>query len=115
MRPLASAASRGDHPILSRRSPSPHSHSRRTIRMRRLRYAVFPAALVAAWAALAQSPDDPALALDQKIQAQAKAGTDIMANLTYLSDTIGPRLTGSANLKRANEWAAEKMRSYGLE
>ena len=27
---------------------------------------------------------------------------------------IGPRLTGSENLKRANEWAAEKMKSYGL-
>src|SRR5262249_39105677 len=31
-----------------------------------------------------------------------------------LSDMIGPRLTGSAALKRANDWAAEKMRSYGL-
>ncbi len=37
-----------------------------------------------------------------------------MANLTYLSDVIGPRLTGSAALKRANEWAADKMRAYGL-
>ena len=37
-----------------------------------------------------------------------------MLNLTYLSDVIGPRLTGSDNLKKANEWAAEKMRSYGL-
>src|SRR5205085_1374466 len=36
------------------------------------------------------------------------------ANLTYLSDMIGPRLTGSENLKRANDWTAEKMRSYGL-
>ena len=37
-----------------------------------------------------------------------------MNNLTYLSDQIGPRLTGSANLKRANEWTAEKMKEYGL-
>src|SRR5947209_7331851 len=53
-------------------------------------------------------------ALDQKILAEAKNGPEIMANLTYLSDMIGPRLTGSAALKRANEWAAERMRSYGL-
>jgi carboxypeptidase Q len=55
-----------------------------------------------------------ALALDQKIIAEAKNGSEIMANLAYLSDMIGPRLTGSAALKRANEWTADKMRNYGL-
>ncbi len=52
--------------------------------------------------------------LDKKIIAEAKNGSEIMANLTYLSDMIGPRLTGSAALKKANEWTAAKMRSYGL-
>src|SRR5690348_1329497 len=42
-------------------------------------------------------------ALDKKILAEAKNGSEIMANLTYLSDVIGPRLTGSTALKRANE------------
>ena len=37
-----------------------------------------------------------------------------MKNLGYLSDVIGPRLTGSANLKHANDWAVEVMKSYGL-
>jgi hypothetical protein len=55
-----------------------------------------------------------ALTLDQKIIALAKDKPEIMANLTYLSDEIGPRLTGSAALKRANEWTMEKMKSYGL-
>ena len=55
-----------------------------------------------------------ALALDQKIITDAKSGSEIMANLTYLSDIIGPRLTGSGALKRANEWTVEKMLSYGL-
>jgi hypothetical protein len=55
-----------------------------------------------------------ALALDKKIIAEAKNGSEIMANLGYISDIIGPRLTGSPALKRANEWAADKMRSYGL-
>jgi hypothetical protein len=55
-----------------------------------------------------------AQAIDRKLIAAAKDQSEVMANLTYLSDVIGPRLTGSANLKRANEWAAEKMKSYGL-
>ncbi len=55
-----------------------------------------------------------ALELDKKLIAQAKDGSEVMANLTYLSDVIGPRLTGSPNVKRANEWTAEKMKSYGL-
>ncbi len=55
-----------------------------------------------------------AAALDRKLMAEAKADSELMANLTYLSDIIGPRLTGSPALKRANEWAAEKMKSYGL-
>src|SRR5438552_16407041 len=55
--------------------------------------------------------------LDDKLIELAKPGKDgsqVMANLTYLSDVIGPRLTGSENVKRANEWTAEKMREYGL-
>jgi hypothetical protein len=55
-----------------------------------------------------------ALALDKKIIAQVKDGPELMANLAFLSDQIGPRLTGSAALKRANDWAMEKMYSYGL-
>jgi carboxypeptidase Q len=58
--------------------------------------------------------DHAAAALDQKIIDEAKSHSEIMANLGYLSDEIGPRLTGSANLKRANEWTAERMKSYGL-
>jgi carboxypeptidase Q len=53
--------------------------------------------------------------LDAKIIAEENKSSEIMANLQYISDVIGPRLTGSANLKRANEYAAEKMKSYGLE
>jgi hypothetical protein len=55
-----------------------------------------------------------ALALDKKIIEEAKHNSEIMKNLQFLSDVVGPRLTGSANLKKANEYTAEKMRSYGL-
>lgn len=79
------------------------------------------AAVLLSLATAPSLPADPqgvvnaaALELDRKIIEEARNGTEIMANLTYISDIIGPRLTGSANLKRANDWAAEKMRSYGL-
>jgi hypothetical protein len=70
--------------------------------------------MAAAIAVRAQVPQPDAEALDKKLIAQARDGSEVMTNLTYLSDIIGSRLTGSDNLKRANEWAAEKMKSYGL-
>src|SRR5271169_5305428 len=33
----------------------------------------------------------------------------------YLTDVTGPRLTGSPNLKRAEEYARDKLREWGLE
>jgi hypothetical protein len=74
-----------------------------------------PAAPAAAAPAAPAAPKGPADLLDDRIIAEAKANPEVMANLTYLSDMIGPRLTGSPALKRANEWAADKMKSYGLE
>ena len=70
---------------------------------------VLPAPPAAPAQALTASPAE-ALALDRKIIAEAKDSSEIPANLAYLSDIIGPRLTGSAALKRANEWTAEKIR-----
>ncbi len=57
-------------------------------------------------------PADPALT---KIFAEIREHSQLMDNLEYLSDVIGPRLTGSENMKRANEWTAQKFRDYGLE
>ena len=37
-----------------------------------------------------------------------------MATLSYLTDVIGPRLTGSPNMKRANEWTRDRMAAWGL-
>jgi hypothetical protein len=52
--------------------------------------------------------------LEQKVVADTKSNSEIMTNLTYLCDVIGPRLTGTAALKKANDWTAEKMKDYGL-
>ncbi len=40
--------------------------------------------------------------------------SQIMTNLGYLCDVIGPRLTGSPALKRANEYTCAKLASWGL-
>jgi hypothetical protein len=74
---------------------------------------VLAALLIVAASVRAQEPPS-AEANDRKIIADAKTGSEILANLTHLSDVIGPRLTGSAALKRANDWTAEKMKKYGL-
>jgi carboxypeptidase Q len=40
--------------------------------------------------------------------------SEVMQTLSYLTDVIGPRLTGSPNLKRANEWTRDKLTEWGL-
>jgi len=63
----------------------------------------------------APMPHMAAADLDRALLAEIKARSEIMKNLEYLSDRIGGRLTGSANLEKANKWTAEKMKEYGLE
>lgn len=45
---------------------------------------------------------------------QATERSGVMKNLEYLGDIIGPRLTGSQAMRRANDWTAERFKSYGL-
>jgi carboxypeptidase Q len=46
--------------------------------------------------------------------AQAMNRSQVMQNLQHLSDVIGPRLSGSPAMRRANEWTAAQFKSYGL-
>ena len=46
--------------------------------------------------------------------AQAMDHSEVMANLRELSDVIGPRLSGSPAIRRANDWTAGRFRTYGL-
>jgi len=62
-----------------------------------------------------QAPQkDPNAEADEKILAEVHDHNEIMANLEYLSDMIGHRLTGSENLKKANEWTRQRFSDYGL-
>ena len=50
---------------------------------------------------------------DARILNEIHEHSELMENLEYLSDRIGPRLTGSPLLKEANDWTAEMFRRYG--
>ncbi len=51
---------------------------------------------------------------DSQILKEIREHSEMMENLEHLSDAIGPRVTGSPQLKQANEWTAEMFRKYGL-
>lgn len=40
--------------------------------------------------------------------------SQVMDTLLYLTDVLGPRLTGSPELKRANIWTRDRLTSWGL-
>lgn len=50
-----------------------------------------------------------------RIRDMALNHSQIMDMVDYLTDVTGPRLTGSPNLKRAQEYARDKLREWGLE
>ncbi len=53
--------------------------------------------------------------LESQIVHEAMNNSRVMENLEYLCYMIGPRLTGTKQMKKATEWTAKKFREYGLE
>ena len=89
--------------------------------MKRIGATVLAASLVLGAVALKTRPmraaDDASSAMaetDALILNEIQEHSELMHNLEYLSDRIGPRLTGSVLLKQANDWTAEMFRKYGL-
>jgi hypothetical protein len=58
-----------------------------------------------------KDPNDPI----EKIKDEGMNRSQVMQTLSYLTDVIGPRLTASPNLKRANEWTRDKLTEWGLQ
>ncbi len=70
---------------------------------------------VKVWTARAATETGNELAAaDAKILTEIREHSELMENLEYLSDRIGPRLTGSPLLKQANDWTVEMFKKYGL-
>ncbi len=59
----------------------------------------------------APDPNDPI----QRIKDEGMNRSQVMQTLSYLSDVIGPRLTNSPGMKRANEWTRDQMTKWGLQ
>lgn len=50
----------------------------------------------------------------ERIRDEGVNRSQVMATLSHLTDVIGPRLTGSPQLRRANEWTRDRMTAWGL-
>ncbi len=50
-----------------------------------------------------------------KIRDEGLNRSQVMRTAEYLTDVIGPRLTGSPNMKRSNEWTRRTLEGWGLE
>jgi hypothetical protein len=60
--------------------------------------------------------DEPVdLQVIHKIKKEGFENSKVMEIASYLTDVYGPRLTGSPNLKKASEWARDKLTEWGLE
>ncbi len=76
------------------------------------------AALIAVVAPLsAQAPNwlDPYRPIAQRLITEAQSNDFTWNRLAEVTDTFGPRLSGSDNLERAIDWAVETMKKDGFE
>src|SRR4051812_31174512 len=63
----------------------------------------------------AQAPNEALdLAAYKRIRDEGLIRSQVMEYATELLDGIGPRLTGSANLKRATAWGLDRLNQIGL-
>jgi carboxypeptidase Q len=62
----------------------------------------------------AAEPSAEVKAVTQAVLDDIDKNSQLMANIEYLCDMIGPRLTGSVGLTRANHWTRDKFTQYGL-
>lgn len=73
---------------------------------------VIGAAAVPAAAQVAAERVD--LEVVRRIREEGLTRSQIPSLAGYLTDVIGPRLTGSTGMARANQWTAERFREWGL-
>lgn len=58
-----------------------------------------------------QAPKD----VIDKIKEEGSKNSQVMQTLSYLTDVIGARLTGSPQMKQANEWTRDTMTKWGMK
>ncbi|WP_299078139.1 M20/M25/M40 family metallo-hydrolase [uncultured Paraglaciecola sp.] len=55
------------------------------------------------------------LDMANKIRSEGFYNSEVMHTLEQLTDEIGPRLSGSPQMKQANDWTLNKLKSWGLK
>jgi carboxypeptidase Q len=70
-----------------------------------------PATATATQQSPAKDPNDPI----ERIKEEGLKRSQVMQTLSYLTDVIGPRLTNSPGMRRANEWTRDKLAEWGLQ
>jgi carboxypeptidase Q len=62
--------------------------------------------------AFAQTPTDQQML--SKIREEGMSRSKVMETAFYLTDVSGPRLAGSPGLKRAQDWAVNELKTWGM-
>lgn len=58
--------------------------------------------------------EDVDWAMMTRIREEGFTNSKVMQTLQQLTDVLGPRLTGSPNIKQANEWTRKQLEEWGL-
>jgi carboxypeptidase Q len=61
-----------------------------------------------------QKAEDPDLEFITRLREEEFRHGQVMEIMSNLTDNIGPRLTGSPNMKKANEWTRDQLKEWGL-
>jgi carboxypeptidase Q len=76
---------------------------------------LLPVVVLAALAVPA-APADEAVDLEMvsRIRDEGFTNSKVMDTAAYLTDVIGPRVTGSPQMRQANDWTRQQLESWGL-
>lgn len=75
---------------------------------------ISPVVILAVLATSLNAADAPDLQVVSRIRHEGFRNSKVMEYAQALTDTIGGRLTGSPNMKRANEWTRDALAQLGL-
>ncbi|HEY2943845.1 MAG TPA: M20/M25/M40 family metallo-hydrolase [Vicinamibacteria bacterium] len=76
---------------------------------------LIPALLLVGSVAVAAADEPVDLGMVTRIRDEGFGNSKVMETLFQLTDVIGARLTGSPNLKKANEWTRDQLTAWGLQ
>ncbi len=65
--------------------------------------------------AAATDPNDVDYEVITRIRQEGFRNSKVMETASYLTDSIGPRLTNSPNMRKANAWTRDQLKAFGLE